>query len=137
MNIPLIRIYELADLLEKDGQIRIIPKNDKLVIEIYENPEAEGNVTVLIPGVIQRPSIGINLPDDFFKELQKEIEHHLPKIKKLVFQDGGIITIPEVFRKWCKEHGIVIKALNEVLKKYQTLNGLRGSAKDTWSDIID
>ena len=133
MNIPLIRIYELADLLEKDGQIRITPKNDKLGIEIYADPNAEGNATILIPGAIQRPSIGINLPNDFFKELQKEIEQHLPKIKKLVFQDGGTGPIPDWFRDWCRNNGIEIHWVSNELIKH----GLSPEARETWSDIID
>lgn len=131
MNIPLIRIWELADLLEKDGQKRIPPKNDKLGIEIYE--DKEGNPTALIPGVIQRPSIGINNPDDFFKELRKEIEQHLLKIKKIIFQEGGTITLPKWFRDWCDQKGIEIKWVNNELLKH----GLPPEARETWSDIID
>jgi len=133
MNIPLIRIYELTDLLEKDGQIRITPKNVKLGIEIYADPNAEGDTLVLIPGVIQRPSIGINSSDDFFKELQKEIEQHLPNIKKLVFEDGGTISIPEGFRDWCRKNGIEIHWVSNELIKH----GLSPEARETWSDIID
>ena len=133
MNVPLIRIYELADLLEKGGQIRITPINEKLGIEIYADPNAEGNATILIPGVIQRPSIGINSAEDFFKELQKEIEHHLPNIKKLVFQDGGSIPIPEGFRDWCRQNGIEIKWVSNELIKH----GLKPGAREAWSDILD
>jgi protein involved in polysaccharide export with SLBB domain len=133
MNIPLIRIYELADLLEKNGQIRITPKNDKLGIEIYEDPNAEGITKILIPGVIQRPSIGIISPDGFFKELQNEIESHLPKIKKLVFQDGGTIPIPDWFRDWCKDSGINIKWVNNELIKLE----ITPEAREIFSDLID
>jgi hypothetical protein len=118
MNIPLIRIWELADLLEKVGHKRITPKNEKLGIEIYEDPKADDIATVLITGVIQRPSIGINNPDDFFKEFQKEIEHHIPKIKKLVFQDGGSTPIPDWFKKWCRENGIEIKWVDNEITKH-------------------
>lgn len=133
MSILIIRIWELADLFEKEGQIRITPKNDKLGIEIYENSEAEGNVTVLIPGVIQRPSIGINSPDDFFKELLKEIEHHLPKITKLVFQHGGSMPIPEWFIDWCKSNGIEIGWVDEEIIK----NQLTTDAYLTFNDLIN
>ena len=133
MNIPLIRIWELADLLEKVGHKRITPKNEKLGIEIYEDPKADDIATVLIPGIIQRPSIGINNPDDFFKEFQKEIEHHIPKIKKLVFQDGGSIPIPDSFKKWCRENGIEINWVDNELVKH----GLSPEAREKWSDIID
>jgi hypothetical protein len=133
MNIPPIRIWELADLLEKDGHKRITPKNEKLGIEIYEDPKAEGSATALIPGVIQRPSIGINNPDDFFKELQKEIVHHHSKIKKLVFQDGGIVPIPDWFQDWCSKKGIEIKWVdNEITKLI-----ISPETRETFSDLID
>lgn len=131
MNIPLIRIYELADLLEKAGHKRVSPVNKKLEIDIYEQPD--GNATVLIPGIINRPSIGINSPEDFFKELQKEIQHHFPKIKKMVFEGNGTITIPDWFKKWCKDNGIEINlAENEILKQL-----LSRDARETFGDLID
>ena len=140
MNIPLIRIWELADLLEKDGQTRIAPINDKLGIAIYK--DGEGNSTILVPGIIQRPSIEIESAEDYFKELQKEIKQHLPipKIKKLVFQDGGSIHIPDWFTQWCRDQEIKIQSVDEEikkLKKEEIMKGLKGTAKETWEDILD
>ena len=129
-----VRSWELADLLEKDGQTRITPKNEKLGIEIYE--DKEGNLTALIPGVIQRPSIGINNPDDFFKELQKEIQQHLPKIKKLVFQDGGSMPIPDRFKDWCRKNGIETSGVNQELQKRRFIeDGLAEDQADTAARI--
>lgn len=131
MNIPLIRIWELADLLEKEGQKRILPKNDKLGVEIYEDNDA--SITILIPGIIRRPSVGIESSDDFFKELQKEIEHYLPKIKTLVFQEGGNIPIPDWFLNWCRDNGVVVKWVgNELMKRSLSPETLK-----TFEDIID
>jgi hypothetical protein len=138
MNISLIRIWELADLLEKDGHKRITPKNEKFGVEIYE--DKEGNPTVLIPGVIQRPSIGINNPDDFFKELQKEIVHHHSKIKKLVFQDGGSIPIPESFKQWCTDNRIEIKWVKDEIQEINDRKfkeSLSPDTRETFGDIID
>jgi nitrogenase molybdenum-iron protein alpha/beta subunit len=140
MNIPLIRIWELADLLEKDGQKRIPPKNDKLGIEIYKNPKVDDVVTVLIPGIIHRPSIGINNPDDFFKELQKEIQQLLPKIKKLVFQDGGLTPIPDWFTDWCDQNKIEIKWVKDEIQKINDRKfkeSLSPDTRETFGDIID
>jgi hypothetical protein len=140
MNISLIRIWELADLLEKDGHKRITPKNEKLGIEIYEDPKAEDVATVLISGIIHRPSIGINSTDGFFKELQKEIEHHIPKIKKLVFQDGGSIPIPESFKQWCTDNRIEIKWVKDEIQEINDRKfkeSLSPDTRETFGDIID
>jgi hypothetical protein len=92
MDIPLIRIWELADLLEQEGHQSVPPKNGKLGISIYE--DEVGSVTILIPGIIGRTSIGIETPEDFFRELQKELELYLPKIGSLFFLKGA----PSQFR---------------------------------------
>jgi hypothetical protein len=89
MHIPIIRIWELADLLEQQGHQSVPPKNGKLGIAIYEDPKADDIASVLIPGIIQRPSIGIESAEDFFKELQKELELYLPKIGSLFFLKGA------------------------------------------------
>jgi hypothetical protein len=131
MDIPLIRIWELADFLEQEGHQSVPPKNGKLGISIYE--DEVGSVTILIPGIISRPSIGIETPEDFFRELQKEIEQHFPKIINLIFQDGGNVPIPPEFKEWCKKHDIVPKMVScESIK-----NQLTTDTRQTFGDLIE
>ena len=135
MNIPLIRIWELADLLEKEGHQCVPPKNGKLGIAIYL--DGHGISTILIPAIIRRPSIGIESVDDFFKELQQEIEQLNPGVKLLVFQDGGTIPIPGWFTDWCRQNGIKIKWVNREIEDIELKRKLTPKARDTFNDLID
>ena len=135
MNIPLIRIWELADLLEKEGHQSVPPKNSKLGIVIYE--DSSGNATILIPAIISRPSIGILSINNFFDQLQREIEKHLPGVNKLIFQDGGTIPIPSWFTDWCRQNGIKIKWVNREIEDIELKRKLTPKARDTFNDLID
>jgi hypothetical protein len=95
---------------------------------IFRNTSGD---TVLIPGPVR---IGSAFPtiqqgiDDWFKDLQKDIEKLNKKgtrIHKISLTGGGTTPIPEWFKKWCAEMGILIEVVDPKDILQESESGLR------------